>query len=377
MSLLFWLSVSLILYPYVLYPLLLAWASRGRTPPPLTGGSQLPTVSLLVAVYNEAEVIQQKLENCRQLNYPAERIEFLFGSDGSDDGTDELIGAFPEARVRLWSFGRRGKAATLNALAAQASSEILVFSDANSLFEPEAISALVRRFTQPRVGGVCGKLVLHSPLTGAANESLYWRYENVLKVYEGRLGLLASANGAIYAIHKALYRPLPTHKRIADDLAIAAGVLQQGFQMVYEPAAIAHEQTATSLADDLRRKVRVAEISFNVLPEIASLLPPHRGLIAWMLWSHKILRWAVPLFLLLALFSSAWLSNQPLYLGLFLVQVLFYGVAGLGYFWERLGRVPRWVTFPYYFAGSNVALLLGFVQALRRRGNAAWDRAGR
>lgn len=375
---LFWLSVGLILYTYVLYPLSLAllapWRSHSAV---VKGRKQYPSVSLLVSVYNEAEVIQQKLENCMQLNYPVEQIEFLFGSDGSNDATVQLIRTFHDHRVKCWVFGRRGKAATLNDLVKRASGDLLVFSDANSLFEPEAVRALADHFDDLRVGGVCGQLVLHSPNSQAVNESLYWRYENVIKAYEGRLGILASANGAIYAIRKSLYTRLPTHKRIADDLLVAASVLRQSFRVSYEPQAVAHEQTAVRLVDDLRRKIRVAEISFNVLPEIASLLLPQYGLIAWMLWSHKLLRWMVPVFLIGALASSAWLSDLLFYRVVFLMQVLFYSAAGLGYRMEHYGPLPRWIAFPYYFAGSNLALLLGLIRSLTGQGNATWGRAGR
>lgn len=378
MDVLFWLSVGLIAYAYVVYPLLLSLLARLRGRPTNPTGQELcPSVSLLIPVYNEADIIQQKLENCRQLEYPAARLECLFGSDGSDDATESLIRVFPDQRNRLYAFDRRGKAATLNNLVEHARGDILIFSDANSLFEPDAICALVQHFGNPGIGGVCGKLVLHSPLSQAANESLYWRYENVIKAYEGQLGILASANGAIYAIRKSLYRRLPTHKRIADDLVIAAGVLQQGFRFVYEPRAIAHEQTSPSLAEDLRRKIRVAEISFNVLPEIAPLLLPQRGLIAWSLWSHKIIRWAVPLFLIVAFVSSMWLSRHAYYLFMFLAQLAFYSAAVAGYRLERLGRLPRWITFPYYFAGSNLALLLGLIKSFSGRGTATWSRAGR
>jgi cellulose synthase/poly-beta-1,6-N-acetylglucosamine synthase-like glycosyltransferase len=378
MDVLFWLCTSLIVYAYVIYPLGLSLLARLRgRPASTTGQEQCPSVSLLIPVYNEADLIQQKLENCRQLEYPAARLECLFGSDGSDDATESLIRAFPDQRNRLFSFKRRGKAATLNDLVEHARGDLLIFSDANSLFEPGAIRALVQHFDDPSIGGVCGKLVLHSPLSQAANESLYWRYENVIKAYEGQLGILASANGAIYAIRRSLYRRLPTHKRIADDLVVAAGVLQQGFRVVYEPRAIAHEKTSTRIAEDLRRKIRVAEISFNALSEIAPLLLPQRGLIAWMLWSHKIIRWAVPLFLIVIFVSSIRLSSHIFYLVIFLAQLAFYTAAVAGYGLERLGRLPRWISFPYYFAGSNLALLLGFVSSFAGRGKATWSRAGR
>ncbi len=384
---LFWLSVGLLVYTYVLYPLLLAGLVRLRRPWAVEAGqaSDLPLVSIVVAARDEEAVIRHKLANCRAIGYPADRIEFLFGSDGSGDRTAELIREQVGANVWLWAFEhQRGKAAVLNDLIPQARGSIVVFSDANSLFEPEAVRRLVQHFTNPRVGGVCGRLALRPPgLAGTnvgASESLYWRYESFLKRLEGRLGILASANGAIYAVRRSLIRPLPTDRPIADDLVIASGVLKQGFAMTFEPEAVAHETTADNVRDDLRRKVRVGEISYNALPLIAPLLWPGRGLAALMLWSHKIIRWAGPLWLVLALGASAWLAantRETFYGFSLLAQVSAYAAAIAGFFLEPRGVMPRWLTFPYYFAGVHLALMLGLLRSLTRRGNATWKRVGR
>ena len=381
---LFWLAVGLLFYTYALYPLLLAGLARLR--PPLiveeAGAGDLPFVSVVVAARDEEAVIPHKLANCRALDYPADRIEFLFGSDGSRDRTAELLREQGGANMRLWAFERqRGKAAVLNDLIPQARGSLVVFSDANSLFEPEAVRRLARHFANPRVGGVCGKLALRSngpsQKPAGANESLYWRYESFIKHLEGQLGILASANGAIYAVRRHLVRRLPTHRPIADDLVIAAGVLLQGLAMTFEPGAVAYETTADNVRDDLRRKVRVGEISYNALPLIAPLLWPSRGLAALMLWSHKIIRWTGPLWLGLALGASAWLWREAFYGFSLLAQLGAYAAAVAGFFLEPRGAMPRWLTFPYYFAGANLALMLGLLRSLTRRGEATWTRAGR
>jgi cellulose synthase/poly-beta-1,6-N-acetylglucosamine synthase-like glycosyltransferase len=385
--LLFWLSVGLLVYTYVLYPLLLAGLVRLRRPGAVEAGgaSDLPFVSIVVAARDEEAIISHKLANCQEIDYPADRIEFLFGSDGSCDRTADLIRKQAGANVRSWAFPQqRGKAAVLNDLIPQARGSLVVFSDANSLFEPEAVRRLVRHFANPRVGGVCGRLALQPPgrarpNTGA-NESLYWRYESFLKNLEGRLGILASANGAIYAVRRSLVRPLPTDRPIADDLVIASGVLRQGFAMTFEPEAVAHETTPDNLRDDLQRKVRVGEISYNALPWIAPLLWPGRGLAALMLWSHKIIRWGGPLWLFLALGASVWLaaSTRETFYGFSLAaQASAYAAAVAGFFLEPRGMMPRWLTFPYYFAGVHLALMLGLLRSLTRRGNATWKRVGR
>lgn len=382
MRFIFWICLGLITYTYALYPALLALAHRwrGKRPGPAlaAAGAPVPRVSVLVAAYNEADIITEKVQNSLRLDYPADRIEFLFGSDGSDDGTTALLEACPEPRVRAFAFPRRGKAATLNDLAVQARGEILVFSDANSLFEPQAVGRLVSHFADPRVGGVCGRLVLRTPgQPQAGGESLYWRYETAVKRLEGELGILASANGAIYAIRRALYRPLPIHTRVADDLIVGARVLQQGQAMTFEQEAVAHETTAESIRLDLERKIRVAEISFNALPHIVDLLAPRYGLAAWMLWSHKLLRWAVPGLLLGLAASSAGLWRRPFYRLAGWGQAALYAAALAGAWLEQHRPLPRWIAVPYYFVGANLALLLGALRAARGSGQATWTRTGR
>ncbi len=372
----YWGSLGLIMYTYAGYPLLVRWMARWAAPRRSVGSAR-PIVSVVVAAYNEQAVIADKIDNCLALEYPSSQIEFLFGSDGSDDGTDAMLARPPDPRIRFQRFERRGKAATLNDLVPLARGEVLVFSDANSLFEPDAILQLVQHFSDASVGGVCGKLILHTADGAPAPESLYWRLESAIKADEGRLGVLASANGAIYAIRRDLFRPLPTGRRIADDLVIGAGVLNQGRRMLFEPAAIAREQTSPHPGLELQRKIRVGEIAYNAIPELLPLLHPRRGLVAWSLWSHKILRWAVPL-LLIAVFVANTLLLGPLWAWLsWLAQVSLYLTAAVGHgLAGQAGRLP-WLMVPYYFVGANLALLIGLYRALTQRGGGAWARTGR
>lgn len=385
MAFVFWCAAGAMAYTYALYPALLFVVAslRPRALEENSSPALLPTVSLLVAAYNEAPVILRKLRNCELLDYPASQLEIIFGSDGSDDGTaDILTSAGLPAHMRLISFSeRRGKPAVLNDLVLAARGELLVFSDANSMFDANALRELVRPFAAAAVGGVCGELRLERPATdhgaGAANESLYWRYETFIKRLEGRLGILAAANGAIYAIRRSLYRPLPVQRLTSDDLVIGARVLQQGSQMVFAPHAIAREEATSTIREELRRRVRVGEAGFNALAELWPLLLPQRGSVAWMLWSHKILRWAVPGLLVLLLAASVALGRQAFYQVVLGMQLAAYLAAAAGYALEPHTRLPGWLTFPYFFAGSNLATLLGLWRSLRRSGNRAWARTGR
>jgi cellulose synthase/poly-beta-1,6-N-acetylglucosamine synthase-like glycosyltransferase len=384
---LFWIMGGLILYTYAGYPLLL-WAlsklvRRRRVPE--TSADHLPTATVLVAAHNEEAIIAAKLANGAALDYPAGKLDFLYGSDGSTDQTEALIREHGTPNVRLCRFSpRRGKARTLNDLAPQASGEILVFTDANTLFEPSAVRQLTRHFANPRIGGVCGRLVLHRPGTdpnqpasAEADEGLYWRYENKIKAWEGHLGILSAASGAIYAVRKSLFVPLPTTRLISDDLLIAAGVLAQGRAFTFESAAVAYETLADDTHDSLRRKIRVGEAAYNVIPHIWPLLLPWRGAVAWMFWSHKMVRWAVP-FLLIGLFVvSLGLLSEGLYRLALAAQLAGYAAALLGYLFEQTGRRTGWLSFPYYFAGANLALLLGFLRSVARPTGPAWMRHGR
>ena len=383
---LFWIAAALIVYTYFGYVLLVALAARlARSPLAVTAAPaawQLPFVTLVVAAYNEEAVIQAKLANCAALDYPAGRLELLFGSDGSTDSTETLIRAAAPANLRLLAYPvRRGKAVVTNDLIQQARGEILVFTDANTFLEPESVRRLAQHFQDPGVGGVCGRLVLSRALesrgAGLGDEVAYWNYESTLKRLEGKLGLTMAANGAIYAIRERLFRPLPTRRLIADDLLIPAAVISQGYAMTFEPHAVAHERTATSTRAELARKIRIAEMAYNSIPFIWPLLLPQRGRVAWMLWSHKLIRWAVP-FLLLAMLGSA-LVLWPIsfYRIVLLLQAGVYAAALIGYWLEERRRLPVWLSLPYYFAGANLALLLGFWRSLAHPSGGTWERTGR
>jgi biofilm PGA synthesis N-glycosyltransferase PgaC len=380
---LFWVAGALIVYTYCGYPLVLLFMTRTqRRPEPLElADAALPSLSVVVAVHNEEAVIEAKLDNCAAFDYPAGQLEFLFGSDGSDDRTESLIQAHAAPNVRLFSFaGRRGKTAIINDLVPQARGEILVFTDANSMFEPIAARRLARHFQDPRVGGVCGRLVLSRAYVPAswlmADEASYWRFETLIKRLEGDLGLLVAANGAIYAICRGLFRRLPTRPVVNEDMFLATTLLAQNVFVTFEPNAVAHETASNDTRAELRRKIRMAELSYNLIPHLLPLLAPWRGRVAWMLWSHKIIRWMVPFLLLVMLGASLALWSIGFYRLCLALQLAMYAAALIGYWLEARRRLPVWLSIPYYFVGSNVALLVGFIRSLSRPTSGAWTRVG-
>jgi cellulose synthase/poly-beta-1,6-N-acetylglucosamine synthase-like glycosyltransferase len=372
---LFWTAMAAIVYTYVGFPLLLAVRGWQR-PRPYRKGDITPRVSLILAAHNEAESIGAKLENALGLDYPRERLELLVASDGSDDGTNEIVAAYAGRDVTLLPLPRVGKAAALNAAAAAASGEILVFSDANSMYAPDAIRALVRPFADPGVGGVAGdQQYLNGRANGAAGkgEQSYWNLDRRLKVWESRAGNTISATGAIYAIRRSLFQQVPAG--VTDDFFTSTGVIAQGYRLVFAPGAIAYEPVATSAGREFGRKVRVISRGLRAVLLRRELLNPlHHGFYALQLFWHKLLRRLVvfPL-LLLALVSPLLWRRGRFYRAATVAQLGFYGLAGAGW----LLRETAWgslklFALPFYFCLVNAAALVATGNVLRGQRIERW-----
>ncbi len=373
----FWVSLLLVIHSYLLYPIIvLLWSAlkRDTSPPPQR---ELPSISLLMSVYNEEKVIVEKLKNIEKIEYPNEKIEVLIGSDCSTDATKDLVDSLSPGRMRAFHFGkRRGKASVLNDLAAAAKNEILVFSDADTFYRPDAFQKMARHFADPKVGGVCGNLHLEASAnnSGGMAEAAYWRYENAIKESEGRIKTTFGATGAIYAIRRSLFSPIATHKLIADDFLIPLNVVRKGFEVHYDAGAECWEGTAESTANEFHRKIRIGAANFNGLADIVPLMHPKFGFISFGLISHKLIRWIVPFLLILIFASSAWLAPQGGPYGyFFFAQILFVCLAGIGYILDRRLRPIMLFTMPYYFVIANVGLLVGFVRFLRGTQKSVWN----
>lgn len=376
----FWLSAFLILFTYVGYPALMFGLSIFLRKPRSCDENHLPAVSMLVAAFNEEAVLAEKISNCLALDYPREKLEILIGSDGSNDGTNAIMAAHAGATIRVFPYAsRRGKAAVLNALAGEARGEILVFSDANTMYRRDAIRRLVPYFADAQVGGVCGRLVLlnRNGLSEAEGERFYWDYENYLKYLEGKIKTVFGANGAIYAIRRELYHPLPTSKAVMDDFLIPLHIVQRGYDIVYDKDAVVYESAAPSLRAEFRRKVRIGAANFHGIREILPLLSPTRGFVAFGLWSHKIIRWFAPFLLLAMLAANISLLGEPHYNLLFGLQMAFYGAALCAWLLDALGLHVPVLIYPYYFVVVNLALLIGFFKFLTNSQRPAWARVER
>ncbi len=375
-----WVSAVGVLYSYAGYPALIYVLSRlfGRLPqPPTVADADLPRLALLIAAHNEAQVIEARIHNAVSLSYPPDRREIVVASDGSDDGTAEICRRF-ESRLRVLAFpDRRGKTATLNDAISRLDADIVVLSDANTSMDADALRRLARWFADPRVGAVCGRLVLRDARTGRNADGLYWRYETFLKRCEGRLGGLLGANGAIYAIRRELFVPLPPGT-IVDDFAIPLmAKLRSGCRIVYEPDAVAQEETAPDMKGEFRRRSRIGAGGFQAMVLLRPLLNPRYGWTAFTFWSHKVMRWASPFFLIAALLGSALLARHSVYRVALIGQGAFYALCAVGAVWPGSNRAGRLLRLFPMFAAMNLALLIGFLRWLRGNQTGIWARTAR
>jgi cellulose synthase/poly-beta-1,6-N-acetylglucosamine synthase-like glycosyltransferase len=386
----FWLSTALLLYTYVGYAVVLLvlaalhqiWTDLRygigrRERRRRSSGETLPPVTLVFAAYNEEAVIREKMRNCAALDYPAHRLEILVGCDGCSDRTAQIarVEGIPNARVIELS-ERSGKPSVLNRLVPQARGEIIVFCDANTMLEPDALRSLVRHFSRPDVGCVCGELRLANHGSGPYIEGLYWRYETLLKFLESRLNALLGVNGAVFAIRRELFQALPTHG-IVDDFLVGMRIRAAGWRIIYDPEAVAREEAAGSLRDEFRRRVRIGAGNFHALGYTWRLLLPGAGMVAFAYWSHKVLRWFAPV-ALIGGFASAWaLVADPIYAAAAGAGLLVVTLALAGYGLERRHVHRSLFSIPYYFLSMNLALVMGFLRFLTGRQTTVWTRTPR
>jgi cellulose synthase/poly-beta-1,6-N-acetylglucosamine synthase-like glycosyltransferase len=365
--LLFWISSGFVVYVYFGYPLLLWFLQIIFRSSPQRQPIE-PTVSLLVAAYNEAAVIADKIRNSLALDYPVDKLEIVVASDGSRDATAEIVRGFSGSeseaggRIRLLDYEKnRGKMAVLNDAVRELRGDIVAFSDASSMLAADSLRILVHSFNDARVGAASGvyRLLKKDQAQLGAQEDLYWKYETFLKVQEARLGAFTGAHGSLYAIRRALY-PFPPLNTINDDFTIPMRILERGHRVAYEPAAVAYEEAHEM--EGFSRRVRITAGNIEQLREIKGLIWPPRPFVLFCLLSHKTGRLLVPVFMLVALGANLALRGQFPYNWLLLGQMLFYGLAVLG---AMMSLKPKVLRLPYYFCMINSALFAWVYQALR------------
>ena len=395
MKIIFWISTTLVLYTYGGYPLLLLmlasihqvvtdlkFALGRRNRRRRRDMTVPPRVTLLFSAYNEEQVIAAKMTNCEQLDYPTEQLEVLVGCDGCSDSTAALARNARLGHARVLDYAERsGKPAVINRLVEEAGGEILVFTDANTIIRPDALRQMVRHFSDPEVGCVCGELRFLAEQGGVASEGVYWKFEVFLKFLESRLNMMLGANGALFAVRKDLFEPVPQHG-VIDDFLIAMRVRSKGYSIVYDPEAVGEEELAPGVKHEFKRRVRIGAGNFYALRYTGGLLSPTAGMVALSYWSHKVFRWIAPLGMTLSLVSAAALAREPFY-ALWALGGALFGILGwIGYRLElrkessRLFN-PAVFSVPYYFLSMHLALLFGLVKCLRGTQTVVWNPTAR
>jgi len=390
-GIIFWLSVLLAFYVYLGYPILvtlLAALVKAR----IHGSEIFPTVTILIAAYNEEKVIASKLENCLQLAYPLDRLQILVAADGSEDRTVEIVKSYASKGVDLsFSPERRGKMSALNNAMHRASHEIVLFSDANNFYDANTLRELVKSFADTTVGAVSGGKAIQSDgnALGSA-DGLYWKYESFIKVQETKLDSCVGVSGEIFAIRRDLFTPPPA-SIINDDFYIALQIIKKGYRVVYEPAARSVERASLSEQDEITRRARMVAGRYQAIAEAFSLLPYRRPLLVWQIVSHKFLRPFVPFAMLSALiastaalfFSQSTEHSSLLFLSypynwfVWAFQALFYLAAWLGSRIRIGGLLGKIFYLPVFLVNSNYAALLGLYRYLNGSQTAVWKKVSR
>ena len=365
MAVLTWSALALLVYTYVGYPIVLWLAAKLRAPLKTSAAlpSRWPTVSVVISAYNEEAVIARRIQNLLDQDFPQKQVEILIGSDGSTDATCEIVAGYRFAGVTLAAFqARRGKANVLNDLVARAKGEFVVFTDAATVFHPNALKELIRGFWRyPSASVIAGRLELQS---SNKSEALYWRYELFLREHESMIGAGLGASGTIYAIRRRDYCPLPPNT-IADDLLepLLIRLRTQG-HVVLHSAARSSQLTPPRVGDEFRRRVRCGSGMAHALREAYRLLLPQSGVVALALWSHKVLRLFGAWMLVAAMTGNIWLLQYPVYRWLFAMQALVYGTALCAGQLRTVPLVGKWVVAVRYFVVLNSALAMGALKAL-------------
>jgi cellulose synthase/poly-beta-1,6-N-acetylglucosamine synthase-like glycosyltransferase len=377
MAIVFWASVGAMAYVYVGYPLLLFFVSRiwnrRVTKAPIT-----PTVTMVIAAYNEEQAIAGKLDNSLALDYPADRLDILIASDGSTDGTNRIVREYrarhPE-RVTLLDLPRGGKTVGQNRAADVARGEILVFSDATTMYDAGAVRAMVANYADPLVGSVGGdvRYVREGEEATSKGRQMYWNYEASIRRWESRIFTVIGATGCIYSMRKSLYTHLDP--AAISDFVQPARALLKGYRSVVEDDATCYEVAESKqMGDELRRRARVVNRGLRGVGYMSEVLNPLRHpFLLFQIVSHRLLRWGIPFFLIAALVANAFLLDAPFYRLTFALQVAFYGGALAALVLDRWHIRPRGLFVPLYFCLVNLAPLLAVWSLLKGEKKIVWE----
>ena len=371
----FWSGVSVILYCYLGYPLILFLANKlRRSDRPTPQADRCLSVCLLISAFNEEKVLRKKIENSLSLDYPRDKLTILVASDGSTDRTVSIARDYEDLGVKLFHRPvRSGKSAVLNEVLRVVRSDVIVFTDANSMFAEDSLKRLVARFDDPKIGCVVGKLryVDGRSTSVSKGEGLYWRYEGMLSVLESSLGSVLVANGSIFAIRRELHPEL--HPDVANDFQIPIEIGALGHSVVYEPEAVAFEQSTIFWQEEFQRKVRII---VRGLAGFWKLRGKIRGFRRWQFISHKFLRWMVgPVMFLVFVSNVVLMRGSAFYTGTLAAQVLVYLAAISGWHMRKTRKPHPLLYLPFYFTMVNLAAVVAIAKFVSGRRQRVWEKA--
>lgn len=392
LEILFWTSLFIVFYTYIGYGILLyalvklKECFRKPVPRPLPADEDLPPLTLFIAAYNEEDVVDEKMRNCLELDYPADKLRILWVTDGSNDRTNERLSRWRQATV-LHQPERQGKTAALNRGMPFVSTPLVVFTDANTRLNREALKEMVHAFADPRVGCVAGEKrisVQSKDNAASGGEGLYWKYESTLKALDARLYSAVGAAGELFAVRRELFEAMPADT-LLDDFILSLRIVMQGHTIAYCAHAYAMESGSANMREEEKRKVRIAAGGLQSIWRLRPLLNPFRyGIFSFQYVSHRVLRWSVTpvlLFLLLPLNAIlAFTASAPLpYAVIWLLQALFYLMGSWGHYLSAKHIKNKILFIPYYFLFMNINVIRGFNYLRKRKGeaNGAWEKARR
>ena len=389
MKLAFWLSLAVVFYTFAGYGILLYFIIRlkrlikGKAAVVAPLNNLLPRCTLVVAAFNEEHFIEDKIKNCLELRYPAGKLKFLFVTDGSTDKTPEMVSAYPQI-THLHQNGRSGKIAAVHRAMEQVDTEIVVFTDANTFLNPEALTNICRHYVDKTVGAVAGEKrvqIDESADASAAGEGFYWKYESALKKWDSELYSVVGAAGELFSVRRSLYDDVPADT-VLDDFMISMLIASKGYRIIYEPNAYAVETASENVTEELKRKIRIAAGGIQSILRLKRLFNPFKyPILSFQYISHRVLRWTVtPLLLILVFGLNIALALQPgeiLFKVILLAQAFFYLLAIAGLIMEKRHIRVKALFVPYYFCVMNYAVLMGIIRYFTTKQSAVWERAQR
>jgi len=383
----FWISIALIFYTFFGYGFLLfllvklrrIFKGKRKTPVVL---NNWPTLTVVIAAYNEEGLIEAKINNTLALQYPKDKIEYVFVTDGSTDETPAIISRYPLIKL-LHTDKRSGKIAAIHRAMEVVNSEIVIFTDANTFLNSNALTNICRHYDDPKVGAVAGEKRVHvdERADATAGEGFYWKYESKLKTWDSELYSVVGAAGELFSVRRKLYKPVEADT-VLDDFMISMLIAEKGYRIVYEPEAYATENGSESIVEELKRKIRIAAGGIQSIIRLKTLLNPfHHPLLSFQYISHRVLRWTItPFLMILALILNVLIATRHgniLYEILLTLQAIFYSCSVVGWMLEKKEVRIKLLFIPYYFCMMNYAVAAGIRRYILGKQSAAWEKAKR